>query len=61
MKKTYIIPKTVEVLIDEFELIAGADSQVGPNDGDNVGMRKASYDDDENFFVKGQNCWDNEW
>lgn len=60
MKKTYIIPKTVEVLIDETELIADSPNG-GLNDGDNVGMQKALYDDENNFYVKGQNCWDNEW
>lgn len=60
MKKTYITPNMIEVVLDNYELIATS-PQGGLDDGDSVGNQTPDGDDDDNIFTKGETLWDEEW
>ena len=60
MKKTYIIPQNVKIDL-QGEQIMVTTSNVGLDDNASVGNEKPTDDNDENFFTKSENLWDEEW
>lgn len=60
MKKTYIVPQTKAVILDLEALIADS-PQGGLNNGDNVGNKKPTDDDDDNCFTREDFGWGSDW
>ena len=56
MKKTYIIPESVTVVLNSLHIIA--QSPLGAHDDDEVGD---DFDWDSTLTKESESAWDNEW
>ena len=60
MKKTYIIPEALTVVLGTCKMMANSPLNVA-NDGDTYNLGDDPAPSGENAMVKGNSLWDEEW